>query len=108
VYTQNMLSYDKLKDKPRAFFAATGGTLAEFERLWPAFQAAYAHQDPPERTSEGKARQRGAGGGATGTLPRFVDKRLFMLVYQKTNPLQVMHGLHFGLSQSPTHSWMHR
>jgi len=24
VYTQNMLSYDKLKDKPREFLAATG------------------------------------------------------------------------------------
>jgi Helix-turn-helix of DDE superfamily endonuclease/DDE superfamily endonuclease len=103
-----MLSYDKLKDKPRAFLAATGLTLAEFERLLPAFQAAYEHQYPPALTSEGKARQRGAGGGAKGTLPRFADKLLFILVYQKTNPLQVMHGLQFALSQSQTHYWIHR
>jgi len=31
-----------------------------------------------------------------------------MLVYQKTNPLQTMHGLHFGLSQPQTHYWLHR
>ena len=103
-----MLSYDKLKDKPREFLAATGLTLAEFERLLPPFQAAYEHTYPPDLTYEGKARQRGAGGGAKGTLPRFADKLLFILVYQKTNPLQVMHGLHFALSQAQTHYWIHR
>jgi hypothetical protein len=108
VYTQNMLSYDTLKDKPREFLAATGLRLAEFERLLPAFQAAYEHQYPPELTYEGKARQRGAGGGAKGTLPSFADKLLFILVYHKTNPLQVMHGLQFALSQSQANYWIHR
>ena len=37
-----MLSYNKLQDRPREFVAATGGTLAEFEQVLPAFQAAYA------------------------------------------------------------------
>jgi Helix-turn-helix of DDE superfamily endonuclease len=103
-----MLSYDKLKDKPREFLAATGLTLAEFESLLPAFQAAYDCTYPPDRTYEGKARQRRAGGGAKGTLPSFADKLLFILVYQKTNPLQVMHGLQFALSQSQTNYWIHR
>ena len=103
-----MLSYDTLKDKPREFLAATGLRLAEFERLLPAFQAAYEHQYPPDLTYEGKARQRGAGGGAKGILPSFADKLLFILVYQKTNPLQVMHGLQFALSQSQANYWIHR
>ena len=103
-----MLSYDKLKDKPREFLAATGLTLAEFESLLPAFQAAYDCTYPPDRTYEGKARQRRAGGGAKGTLPSFADKLLFILVYQKTNPLQVMHGLQCALSQSQTNYWLHR
>jgi len=30
------------------------------------------------------------------------------LVYQKTNPLQTMHGLQFNLSQSQTNYWLHR
>lgn len=103
-----MLSYDKLKDKPRAFLAATGLTLTEFESLLPVFQTAYECTYPPERTYEGKARQRSAGGGAKGTLPSFADKLLFIVVYQKTNPLQVMHGLQFALSQSQANYWIHR
>jgi hypothetical protein len=103
-----MLTYDKLKDKPREFLAATGLTLAEFACLLPAFQRADETQYLPELTYEGKTRQRRAGGGAKGTLPSFADKLLFILVYQKTNPLQVMHGLQFALSQSQAHYWIHR
>ena len=103
-----MLRYDKLKDKPRAFLAATGGTLAEFERLLPAFQAAYQNTSPPDLTYAGKARQRRAGGGAKGTLPSFDDKLVCILVSQKTNPLHVMHGLQCELSQAQAHYWMHR
>ena len=51
---------------------------------------------------EGKRRQRQVGGGAKGVLPQMEDKLLFILVYQKTNPLQTMHGLQFDLSQSQT------
>jgi len=102
-----MLNYNKLKDRPRDFLAATGLTLAECEKLLPAFQAAYEKQYPPELTREGKPRQRRAGGGAKGTLPSFTEKLLFILVYQKTNPLQTMQGLHCGLSQPQANFWLH-
>jgi DDE superfamily endonuclease len=103
-----MLSYDKLQNRPREFLAVTGLTRAEFECLLPAFQAAYECHYPPDLTYEGKARQRSAGGGAKGALPSFTDKLLFILAYQKPNPLQVLHGLQFALSQSQTHYWIHR
>jgi hypothetical protein len=74
----------------------------------PAFQAAYDHKYPPDRTLDGQARQRRAGAGAKGQLPSVADKLLFILVYQKTNPLQTMHGLRFNLSQSHTTYWLHR
>ena len=35
------------------------------------------------------------------------EKLLFILVYQKTYPLQTMHRLQFGLSQSQTNEWIH-
>src|SRR5438093_3854376 len=35
------------------------------------------------------------------------DKLLFILVFQKTNPLQTMHGLQFHLSQPQTNYWIH-
>jgi hypothetical protein len=41
-------------------------------------------------------------------LPEIADKLFFILVYQKTNPLQTMHGLQFGMSQPPAHCWIHR
>ncbi len=103
-----MLSYHKLKDRPRAFLAATGLTLEEFQKLLPAFQVAYEKRYPSERTRTGKPRQRRAGGGAKGVLQRFEDKLLFILVYQKTNPLQTMHALQFDLSQPQAHYWIHQ
>jgi len=102
-----MLTYATLQDRPREFLAATGLTHEEFARVLPAFAAAYAVRYPPDKTWEGKARQRQRGGGAQGVLPQMADKLLFILVYQKTNPLQTMHGLQFDLSQPQTHYWIH-
>jgi hypothetical protein len=102
-----MLSYTSLKDRPREFLAATGLTHEEFARLLPAFAAAYEALYPPDKTLEGKVRQRQVGGGAKGVLPELEDKLLFILVYQKTHPLQTLHGLHFGLSQPQTNYWIH-
>jgi len=103
-----MLIYNELKINPREFLAATGLKLDEFEQLLLAFQMAYEKKYPPHLTQEGKIRQRQIGGGATGALPKIEDKLFFILVYQKTNPLQTMHGLHLGLSQPQTNDWMHR
>jgi hypothetical protein len=103
-----MLSYHKLKDKPRDFLAATSLTLAEFQQLLPAFQGAYETLYPPALTRAGKPRQRRAGGGAKGALHSVEDKLLFILVYQKTNPLQTMHALQFNLSQPQANYWIHQ
>jgi hypothetical protein len=56
----------------------------------------------------GKARQRQSGGGSKGTLVEMADKLLFILVYQKTYPLQTMQGLHFDLAQSSANDWIQR
>jgi hypothetical protein len=103
-----MLSYQRLKERPRELLAATGLSAAEFEQLLSAFALAYAQQYPPEHTREGKSRQRQAGAGTKGKLTSLADKLLFVLVYQKTNPLQTMHGLQFGLSQGQANYWIHQ
>src|SRR4029450_8083330 len=103
-----MITYTTLKDRPREFLTATGLTHDEFLRLWLAFEAAYTACYPLDKTWHGKARRRQRGGGAKGLLVQMEDKGLFILVYQKTNPLQTMHGLHFGLSQPQRHYWIHR
>jgi hypothetical protein len=103
-----MLTYKSLKDRPRDFLAATGLTHEEVGRLLPAFAAAYAALYPPDKTLEGKVRQRQVGGGAKGLLVQMEDKLLFIVVYQKTHPLQTMHGLQFGLSQAQVNYWIHQ
>lgn len=103
-----MLRYDYLKDRPCDFLAATGLTVAEFRRLLPAFEAAYEDLYPRHLTAEGTERQRQAGGGAKGELAGWEAKLLFILVYQKTHPLQTMQALHFGLSQPQANAWIHR
>lgn len=103
-----MLSYNKLKARPRDFLAATSLTLDEFQQWLPAFQSAYEQRYPYELTRAGKPRQRRAGGGATGILQGFEDKLLFILIYQKTHPLQTMHALQFGLSQPQVNYWIHQ
>ena len=102
-----MLTYATLQDRPREFLTATGLTHDEFARVLPAFAAAYAVRYPPDKTWEGKVRQRRSG-GAKGVLSQMEDKLFFILVYQKTNPLQTMHGLQFDRSQPQTHYWIHR
>jgi hypothetical protein len=103
-----MLSYNTLKDRPRDFLAVTGLTLAEFQQLLPAFQDAYAQRYPLDLTRTGTPRQRRAGGGAKGVLPRCEDNLLFILVYQKTHPLQTLHALQFDLSQPQANYWIHQ
>src|SRR5713226_5105163 len=102
-----MLTYTTLKDRSREFLAATRLTHAEFARLLPAFTVAYVALYPPDKTLQGKIRQRQVGGGAKGLLSQMEEKLLFILVYQKTNPLQTMHGLQFNLSQPQSNYWLH-
>ncbi len=103
-----MLKYVELREKPREFLAATGHTDEEFQALLPAFAACYEAARPPKPKPTKKKKQRARGGGRRGQLPDLADKLLFILVYQKTFPLQVMHGLQFGLSQGQVNHWIHR
>lgn len=103
-----MLTYTTLKDNPRQFLAMTSLTVKEFEALLPVFAEAYAATQSREHTQSGKARQRQAGGGRKSELRTIEDKLLFILVYQKTYPLQTFQGLQFGLSQTQANVWIHR
>ncbi len=103
-----MLRYKALKKKPKELLAATGLTAEEFEALLGVFAEAYEASYGAERTVDGKPRQRRSGGGGKATLRAIEDKLLFILVYEKTYPLQTMLGLQFGLSQGRTNIWIHR
>jgi hypothetical protein len=94
-----MITYATLRSEPRRFLALTGLTLAEFQQLLRAFARAYARRYPADRTVAGLPRQRAAGGGCKGALHAPEQKLLFLLVYLKTYPLQVLMAELFGVSQ---------
>lgn len=103
-----MLTYDELQHHSRRFLALTGLTLKEFKALLPAFERAYTGKHSTYKTQVGKKRKRQIGGGRKSKLDRIEQKLLFVLVYQKTYPVQTLLGELFDLSQSRTNDWIHR
>jgi hypothetical protein len=82
-------------------------TNAEFGKLLPSFQQAYARAHPMDRTATGRPRQRWPGAGRRSALSEDADKLLFVLVSLKTYPLQVVLGKLFGISTSQANYWLH-
>jgi hypothetical protein len=103
-----MLRYSQLRRKRRKFLALTGLTPKEFETLLPCFRRAYEQKYPENQTLAGKPRQRQVGGGRKATLDCLEQKLLFVLVYQKTYPVQELLGEVFDLSQARANHWVHR
>jgi hypothetical protein len=103
-----MLTYAKLKRNRRKCVALTGLTPKEFMALLPAFTRTCAEHYPTEKTLVGKPRKRQVGGGRKGVLQEPEQKLLFILVYQKTYPLQTLLGEVFELSQPRVNEWVHR
>lgn len=99
-----MLRYENLQQRPMQLLALTGLARREFEELLPAFDKAYVACYPVVK----KKRKRAAGGGRKATLPTREDQLLFILVYQKTYPLQVVMGELFGFSQPSANYWIHQ
>jgi len=103
-----MITYTELQGNRRKFLALTGLTLPEFQRLLPAFTDSYEALFATGQTLAGRSRQRFPGRGCQGVLHLPEDKLLFILVYLKTYPLQVLMGELFGLSQQGANFWIHR
>ena len=103
-----MITYASLKKNPRRFLSMTSLTVSEFDAMVSVFAEEYAATRSVTHTQAGQLRQRQAGGGNQPRLATLEDKLLFILVYQKTYPLQMAHGLQFDLSQAQTNEWIHR
>jgi hypothetical protein len=102
-----MMNYKSLSTQARPFLALTGLTLVEFQDLLVAFEKVCEQAYPADRTAAGQPRQRYPGAGRPSALPNSADKLLFVLVYLKTYPLQVVLGQLFGISTSQANYWLH-
>jgi hypothetical protein len=96
-----MIRYGTLKKKPKDLLALTGLVRREFDELLPVFEQALMK---PDQRRQG--RQRAPGGGRKPALPTAADKLLFILVYMKTYPIQVVQAQLFGMSQSSANRYI--
>src|SRR5215467_10450029 len=101
-----MLTYAELQKKPQKLLALTGLARREFEELLTVFSQALAEAETITKPKP-KKRQRAPGAGRKPGLGPAEDKLLFILVYTKTYPLQVVQGEMFGMSQPSANEWIH-
>src|SRR5919109_1246113 len=99
--------YSDLARKPMDVLDMTSLTPDEFQLVVPAFEQAFqAHM--ADWRLDGKPRTaRRYTTYSNCPLPTPEDRLLFILVYLKTYPLQVVQGRLFGIGQSTAHQWLH-
>lgn len=102
------MTHTEVRGDRQRCVALTGLTPAEFDLLLPAFAQRCERLYPVDRTADGWPRQRFPGGGRTGALHEPAQKLLFLLVYLKTYPLQVVMAELFGLSRPRVNYWLRR
>jgi Helix-turn-helix of DDE superfamily endonuclease len=101
------LRFTDIEPRPTEVVDLTSLTLEEFRRLLPPFEAAFqAHMaqwrfDGQPRTARRYTTYQNC------PLPTPEDRLLFILVYLKTYPLQVVQGRLFGMDQSKANQWIH-
>jgi Helix-turn-helix of DDE superfamily endonuclease len=102
-----MLRYRVLPTHTTDMLDLTSLTVSEFVALVPPFEAAFLGY-MTEWTLHGRRRQlRRYTTYKNCPLPTPEDRLLFILVYLKQNPTQLLHGRLFGMRQSKATPWIH-
>jgi hypothetical protein len=101
------MRYAEVSQKRIKFLEFTSLTVEEFEQLLPVFEKNYQERMKHFRL-DGKPRiGRGYQTYSNCPLPTPEDRLLFILVYLKTNNLQVVQGELFGMPQNKANQWIH-
>src|SRR4029453_6821073 len=101
------LRFADIQTRPTEVLDLTSLTVEEFRELAPPVEAAFqAHMaqwrfDGQPRTTRRYTTDQNC------PLPTPGDRLLFILVYLKTYPLQVVQGRLFGMGQSKAQQWIH-
>jgi len=101
------LRFSTIQTKPTEILDLTSLTADEFHILVPPFETAFQaymrewRLDGKPRTARSYTTYKNC------PLPQPQDRLLFILVYLKTNPLQVAHGRMFGMPQNKANQWIH-
>src|SRR5262245_46358329 len=101
------LRFADLQTRPTEVLDLTSLTVDEFQQLVSPFEVAFQAHMTHWRL-DGKPRiARRYTTYTNCPLPTPEDRLLFLLVYLKTYPLQVVQGRLFGMGQSKAHQWIH-
>jgi len=101
------IRYAAERDKTGVIRQLTTLTVEEFEALVPSLQIAFLDH-MSKWTLEGKPRTgRRYSQYANCPLPTPKDRLLFVLMYLKAAPLQLVHATAFGLTQPKANLWLH-
>jgi hypothetical protein len=101
------MRYAEVSQKGLKFLDFTSLTVEEFEQLVPVFEENYQKRMKYVRL-DGKPRTgREYQTYSNCPLPTPEDRLLFILVYLKTNNLQVVQGELFGMPQNKANQWIH-
>jgi Helix-turn-helix of DDE superfamily endonuclease len=101
------LRYAEVSQREMKFLDMTSLTVEEFDQLVSSFEEAFQDHMKEWRLG-GKPRSgRGYTTYANCPLPTPQDRLLFILVYLKTNVLQVVQGDLFGMPQNKANQWIH-
>ena len=101
------MRYADVSQRELKFLDVTSLTAEEFNQLVPAFEKAFQER-MKEWCLDGKKRTGRKYQTYTNCpLPTPEDRLLFILVYLKNNPLQVIQGELFGMPQNKANQWIH-
>jgi hypothetical protein len=102
-----VMRYAEACQKDIKFLEFTSLTVKEFEQLVPVFEKNYQERMKCLRL-DGKPRTgREYQTYSNCPLPTPEDRLLFILVYLKTNNLQIVQGELFGMPQNKANQWIH-
>ena len=102
-----MTNFQDLRDKPGAFLSLTGYTLEEFTALLPHFSRCFLDY-MRSHTLDGKPRKnRRYKPYKNSCFASQEDMLLFILIFLRDAPKQVLLGALFGMAQPLVHKWIH-
>jgi hypothetical protein len=101
------LRFADVADHPRELLELTSLSGSEFAALVEPFEVAFQEHMVQWRFDGQPRCARRYATYTTCPLPTAEDRLLFILVYLKTFPVQVVHGRLFGLPQGKTSQWIH-
>ncbi len=101
------LRYAEVSQRELKFLDITSLTVEEFDQLVPGFEEAFQERMKEWRLDGKRRSGRGYTTYANCPLPTPEDRLLFILVYLKTNVLQVIQGELFGMPQNKANQWIH-